>query len=76
VGNYTWTPDYQQRVNLANDLFEGKLSATQATQLIQSSGATFLLSDCNENSPISNSVLVASATKRFGCVTVYQVENR
>ncbi len=77
VGIYTWTPNYQRRVNLANALFSGKLSAAQATRLIESTGARFLLSDCKQNADLGNlaAVLDVRATKHFRCATVYRVAN-
>ncbi len=75
VGIYSWTPDYQQRVSLANELFTGKLSATEVTRLLRSSGVKFLLSDCGENSRLSNPDLVSTSTEHFGCATVYEVKN-
>ena len=76
VGIYSWTPDYQQRVTVANELFTGKLSATEVTRFIRSSGVNFLLSDCGENSKLSSPDLVLTGTEHFGCATVYEVKNR
>jgi hypothetical protein len=75
VGNYTWTPNDSHRAASANALFSGKLSTSQATRLIRSSHARFLLSDCSMNANLSNLkfVLDVKATRYFGCTTVYRV---
>jgi hypothetical protein len=77
VGIYTWTPNYQHRVDLANALFAGKLNKTQAANFIRSTGARFLLSDCSENANLANLIPVLDVrdTKHFGCATVYRVAN-
>ena len=74
VGIFSWTPDYTQRVALADDLFSGRLSPARARALIKSSGARFLLSDCQENFDLERLVpSTLTGTRHFGCATVYRV---
>lgn len=74
VGIFSWTPNYARRVALAEQLFSNRLNSTRAVALVRSSGARFLLSDCQHlvdlNGTLS-SVLVG--VRHFGCATVYQV---
>jgi hypothetical protein len=72
VGIVGWTPDYQGRVALANQLFSGKLSQSASIDLVRSTGARFLLSDCQNRAnliPLLHSIL--RSVRRFGCATVY-----
>ena len=43
----SWTPDSVFRVEQVEAPFAGRLSETEAPHPVRSSGATFLLSDCN-----------------------------
>jgi len=74
VGIFSWTPNYAQRVASADALFSGMLSSTRAAALIRTSGARFLLADCQHPSDL---VTVPRAdlvsTHHFGCATVFQV---
>jgi len=74
VGIFSWTPNYTRRVALADALFSGKLGSAMAVSVIKSSGARFLLSDCQENADLDKSVpSVFAATRHFGCATVFRV---
>ncbi len=73
VGINSWTPNYDQRVLLADSLFLGKLNASAAQRFVKQTGAKLLLSDCrfgNVNlAPLLGSMV--AKTDRFGCATVY-----
>ena len=74
VGIFSWTPDYAARVTQANKLFSGQLSTSASINLVHSSGARFLLGDCQDRTdltPILHSVL--QSEQHFGCATVYTV---
>jgi hypothetical protein len=74
VGIVSWTPNYVQRVALADALFSGKLGSAQAAAAIKSSRVRFLLSDCRRNFDLKRLVpTILATTKRFGCATVYRV---
>jgi hypothetical protein len=74
VGAGSWTPDFEARVQQAEQLFSARLSRAQAEALVRGSGARFLLSDCHGRADIR--ALVAGVTareRRFGCATVWEV---
>jgi hypothetical protein len=74
VGAGSWTPNFEQRRQAAEELFAGRLSPAAAERLVRGSGARFLYSDCHGRADISR--IVSSFTgppRRFGCATVYQV---
>jgi hypothetical protein len=72
VGIYSWTPDYEDRVLAAENLFSGHLSPSAARHLVEQSDTRFLLSDCQDPadlSPVLGHLL--QSRREFGCVTVY-----
>ena len=76
VGIYSWTPDYQSRTELADQLFSGKLSPSTSVELVRSTGARFLLADCQYQTDL-NRVLGSTlqSERRFGCATIYTVRS-
>jgi hypothetical protein len=76
VGNYYWTPDYTTRATETEALFDGKLPRAQAAQLVRSSQARFLASDCKPSRhdlrPVLGRLIVG--VRGFGCATVYEVQ--
>lgn len=80
VGHPSWTPDFFQRAQQAQDLFSGAMSPPAAQLLVRRSDVGFLLSDCKSRSDLRDlrGVLgpLLIATRRFGCATVYQVKTR
>jgi hypothetical protein len=74
LGIASWTPDFINRIVVANDLFSDHLPTKRAVRLVESSGARFLLSDCEANSPLGKTLApILISEKRFGCSTVYTV---
>ena len=75
VGLPSWTPDWSRRVDAANRLFSGDLGTEQAVSLVASTGARFLLSDCDHPDDLSPLLgTLVQARIRFGCASVYIVK--
>jgi hypothetical protein len=76
VGEWTWTPDFDQRSALAEQLMSGRLPNAEARELVAGTGARFILSDCGAQAPLSRQLgsMVAS-THRFGCAAVYELRD-
>jgi hypothetical protein len=75
VATCLWSqPNCEQRVTNTANLFTGALRAPQARAFVRSTGARFLLRDCNSNADLAKVLgsLVVSE-KRFGCAAVYEV---
>jgi hypothetical protein len=74
VGLLSWTPNYTQRVALADRLFSGRLQPDAARAFVQSTGATFLVSDCQHRTDLSAALRpILVLVKRFECATLYIV---
>ena len=74
VGAGSWTPDFESRRVLAEELFAGKLSPVSAQRVVRESGARFLYSDCHGRADIARIVSgFTDGPRRFGCATVYRV---
>jgi hypothetical protein len=75
VGHYYWTPDYNARAALTEALFDGRLPRAQGRQLVRSSQAAFLASDCRPGRVDLRPLLggIVTHTWRFGCAMVYEV---
>jgi len=74
VGIFSWTPNYAQRVAFADALFSGMLSSTKAEALIRTSGARFLLADCqHRNARVAVPRADLVSIHHFGCATVFQL---
>lgn len=74
IGAGSWTPDFEERRLLSEALFSGRLTRSQAEEVVRRSGAGWLLSDCHGRADIT--ALVAGVTeppRRFGCATVWRV---
>jgi hypothetical protein len=74
VGAGSWTPDLEERIDLTEDMFGGRMPAGEVEQLVRESGARFILSDCHGRADISELVEgFTEAPQRFGCATVWEV---
>jgi hypothetical protein len=74
VGHPTWTPDYNSRAKLANDLFDGHLAAADATSAVLATGARFVVLDCASDARLVDQLApLASRTTRFGCALLIEV---
>jgi hypothetical protein len=75
VGHYVWTPGFSRRVALAEGLFDGALPAARARRLVVSTGAAYLLADCETSfDPGPELRGLIAGTRRFGCATVYRLD--
>jgi hypothetical protein len=75
IGAYSWTPDFFHRLVVSNQLFSGTLSPSAAEDLVRSSGARFLLSDCFNRADLSTTLSdLITSVHHFGCATVYELQ--
>ena len=76
VGPCLWSqPNCGERVVETANLFTGAVSPAHAQAFVRSTGARFLLADCNSHADLSKllgSLIVSE--KRFGCAAVYEVK--
>jgi hypothetical protein len=74
IGAGSWTPDFSQRRDLSESLFDGTLTPAQASHFVRATGARFLLSDCHGRADIAATVAgFTDPPRRFGCATVWRV---
>lgn len=74
VGQYAWTPDFNRRRAVAEDLFAGRLAPDVARQLVRSLRPAFLLADCGARADLTQLLgPVVAEPHRFGCAAVYAV---
>jgi hypothetical protein len=74
VGIASWTPNYSQRVGLAEQFFSGSLEADAARRFVRATGVRWLLSDCTHRvdlTPTLQSMLLLA--RHFACATVYEL---
>jgi hypothetical protein len=74
VGAGSWSPDFGERNQQVNDLFDGRLGPAESEALVRRSGARFLFSDCHGRPDLTR--LFAGFTeppRRFGCALVWRV---
>lgn len=75
VGNFYYTPDYAQRATLADALLSGRMPPAAARAIVRTSGARYVLVDCQSRGAQLSAVLapMLSASRRFGCARVLVV---
>lgn len=74
LGHFPWTPDHARRTAVADALFAGRLSASEARALVRRARPAYLLSDCRR--PVDLAPLLGDLVRRvpgFGCAGVYEV---
>jgi len=80
VGPFSWTPDWEARATLANDLFEGRLSPAEARRVVIASRARWLFADCRPLAlaRLESEIrpLLAGPPRRFGCARLYELKPR
>ncbi|MBU6336612.1 MAG: hypothetical protein KGR19_02220 [Acidobacteria bacterium] len=80
VGPFSWTPDWENRATLANDLFEGRLDPAQARRVVIASRARWLFADCRPLAlaRLESEIrpLLARPPQRFGCARLYEIKER
>ena len=77
VGNCLWSqPHCLSTAYAAQRLFDGALSPASARSFVQSTGARFLLVDCETPTNLQHmlAALIVS-TQKFGCASVYQLDS-
>jgi hypothetical protein len=76
VGAGSWTPDFDARVQTAERLFSGRMPRAEAEALVRSSGARYLLSDCQGRADVTALLeRVTAPPRRFGCATLWEVRD-
>jgi hypothetical protein len=74
VGAGSWTPDFTERNEIANDLFDGRLGPAASEALVRRTGARFLFSDCHGRPDLTRRFAAfTEPPRRFGCATVWRV---
>jgi hypothetical protein len=74
VGHPVWTPHFAERVDATERLFAGELPPDRAQAFVRSTGAEFVLEDCQEGRDVEPLLgPLVRRTHRFGCATVYEV---
>jgi hypothetical protein len=74
VGHYTWTPNYGQRVEDAESLFSGTMTAEVARHLVRAVDPAFVVSDCRHRADLTQVMgPLITRVRHFGCATVYEV---
>lgn len=74
VGAGSWSPDFEERVLIAERLFSGGMGPGEAEALVRSTGARFVLVDCHgraDMAPVLGGF--ADVVGDFGCATVWEV---
>lgn len=74
VGHDAWSPQFQERAQLAEALFSGRLDTPAARALVRSTHARFLFADCRHSRDLSATLgpLLDYATN-YGCATIYEL---
>lgn len=77
VGTCLWSqPNCDQRVVATANLFNGVDGAAAARAFVRSTGARFLLEDCNSHANLTKLLRpLVVAQRRFGCASVYEVRD-
>jgi len=81
VGNSYWslTPsggtfEFYRRVSAADALFQGRMSAEAARRFVRSTGARYLLFDCESHANLDAALAsMVQMTRHFGCASVYRL---
>lgn len=77
VGQFTWSPDFDERRATAEELFGGRMPPAEAQRLVRDLRPAFVLADCGVSTdlrPILGPTV--GEARRFGCATVYPVVTR
>jgi hypothetical protein len=77
LGDCLWSqPGCQARKHATAQLFDGTMGPARAQAFVASSGARFVVGDCQTARPGVERELVPmiAATRRFGCATVWQLK--
>jgi hypothetical protein len=74
LGQFPWTPDFEERRAQAERLFGGALDAAAAQRMVRAIGPRYVLADCRQPFDVAPLLgdLVAS-TRTFGCARVHEL---
>ncbi len=77
VGDCLWSqPQCGQRVEAAQDLFNGTLTGDAARAFVAEVGARFVLADCSTTANLAKSLRpMLESVNRFGCATVLELRS-
>ncbi len=74
VGAISWTPDFSSRVAVADRLFDGGMSASQAVAFVRSTSARYVVVDCQHRADMASLLApIVRDIRRFGCASVLYV---
>jgi hypothetical protein len=74
VGALSWTPDFLSRVTQVDRLFDGVMTSADAIAFVRSTGATYLIVDCQHHPDLATLLRpIIDDARRFGCATVLHV---
>jgi hypothetical protein len=77
VGALSWSPNFRERRNKSDALFEGRLTGAPARAFVLSTHARFLFADCRKLTDLSGELApLLQQVRRFGCSTVYVLKPR
>jgi hypothetical protein len=76
VGDCLWSaPGCSLRAQAAQGLLDGTLPADIARTLVRSSGARFVLADCQAAGALTSTLApITVSVHRFGCASVYEID--
>jgi hypothetical protein len=77
VGALSWSPNWHERSERANELVEGDLRGTEAREFVRSTGARFVFVDCRPGLRDLEADLepITEEARRFGCAQVYVLQD-
>jgi hypothetical protein len=74
LGQYPWTPDFNERRAQAEELFAGRMPPAEARRFVRRVGASYLLTDCRSRADLEPLLgPLVQRTHRFGCAAVYDL---
>ncbi len=74
VGELSWTPDFRERVKVAEQFFKGQLAEVDAVALLKGSRAEFLYADCGHQADLGSALAGRVVyVKSFGCARVWKL---
>ena len=74
VGALSWTPDFLLRVSRVERLFTGELTPVQAITFVRSTGARYLIIDCDHHGDLTTQLRpIIDGARQFGCARVLHV---
>lgn len=72
IGHPTWTPNFDRRLAVDSDIFEGRLPSAALVQAVEGTLARYVVEDCGDRLAL-HSLGVGVSVGHFGCVSLYQL---